>query len=423
MLRTEPPQRDLGAGPAGVPDLPVVTPGEGFALLDGVRVLDLTTSIAGPYGAMLLGDLGAEVVKVERPGVGDDSRAWGPPFLDGESLWFLSVNRNKRSVTLDLTRPEGRAVLADLAPRCDVVLVNQLPRVQAKLGLDSASLMALRPDIVHVSITGFGLSGARADWTCYDLIAEGYSGVMDLTGEADGPAQKVGAPAADMLAGQDAAMAAVAALFRRSRDGRGRAVDISLVDSMTRFLSSRIVPAMATGEAPRRSGGRDSVIAIYQTFQTADEPITLGLGNDAIWRRFWIALGRPEFGEDPRFATNASRREHRAEIVARIEEELRARASAEWLRVFQAARIPAGPINRLDQVVRDAHMRSRGLFLALDGDGGPVPQVNTCFLVDGAANRPRSAPPKLGQHTREVLSGLLGYDAAAIDALAADGII
>lgn len=202
--------------------LPRVPLGPGFSPLDGIRVLDLTTSVAGPYGAMLLGDLGADVVKVERLGGGDDARAWGPPFLDGESLWFLAVNRNKRSLALDATSASGREVLTDLVAAADVVLVNQPLRTLTKLGTDPAVLQAINPRLIYAAITGFGLAGERADWTCYDLIAEGYSGVMDLTGSADGDPQKIGTPAADMLAGQDAAFAVLAALIERGRTGKGQ---------------------------------------------------------------------------------------------------------------------------------------------------------------------------------------------------------
>jgi crotonobetainyl-CoA:carnitine CoA-transferase CaiB-like acyl-CoA transferase len=201
--------------------LPAPSSAPPVALLSGVRVIDLTTSIAGPYAAMLLADMGAEVVKIERPGSGDDCRAWGPPFLDGESLWFHSVNRNKSSITLDYSGEAGRRVLYDLVRQADAVIVNLVARVQKKLGVDYAALKAVRPDIVYVSLTGFGLEGARRDFPCYDLIAEGYSGVMDLTGEAESPPQKVGTPAADLIAGMDAAYAALAALFDRSRSGRG----------------------------------------------------------------------------------------------------------------------------------------------------------------------------------------------------------
>jgi crotonobetainyl-CoA:carnitine CoA-transferase CaiB-like acyl-CoA transferase len=305
----------------------------------------------------------------------------------------------------------------------DVVVVNQSPGVTAKLRTDEATLRAIRPDLVYVSITGFGMSGERANWTCYDLIAEGYSGVMDLTGELDGDPQKVGAPAADMLAGQDAAFATVSALVARGRTGQGRTLDISLVDSMTRFLSCRIVPYLGSGDLPRRSGGKDSVIAIYQTFETADLQMTLGLGNDNIWRRFWEAVGRPDMGLDPRYATNKDRRARRAEIVEAIQAILVTRPRAHWLNVLRAARIPAGPINRLDEVVADPHLRGRGLFFRLEDGETSLPQVGTGFRIDGQTNVPRSAPPRLGQHTRALLGELLDYSDEKTRDLADKGVI
>lgn len=403
--------------------LPLVSPGKGFGFLSGTRVLDLSTSVAGPYAAMLLGDMGADVVKIERPRAGDDARAWGPPFIDGESLWYIAVNRNKRSVTLNYSVPQGRDVLAALLKASDVVLVNQPPRVQKKLGIDVAACRAVRPDIVHVSITGFGLEGARSDWTCYDLIAEGYSGVMDITGEADGPAQKIGAPAADMLAGSDAAFAALAALFDRARSGQGCAIDISLVESMTRFLSCRIVPYLASQEVPRRSGGKDSVIAIYQSFETADLPITLGLGNDAIWERFWTAVDQPDIGSQERYKSNTKRRAHRAEIVALIQDILRKHPRDHWLDLFSRNRVPAGPIYRLDEVVRDRGLLDRGLFYTLDSDGRQLPQVGTGFRVDGQANIPRMPPPRLGSSTVDVLRDLAKLDDSEIETLQRSGVI
>jgi len=234
-----------------VQELPAVEAGEGFRLLSSIKVLDLTTSIAGPYATMLLSDFGAEVIKIEKPG-GDDARAWGPPFLNGESLWFTAVNRNKKSIVLDVTDAAARATLLDLARQADVVVTNQPLAVQKKLSLDHDAFAAVKPDVVFVSISGFGLTGDRAALTCYDLIAEGYSGIMDLTGEMGGTPQKIGAPAADMLAGQDAAMATMAALFDRQRSGKGRVIDVSLVESMTRFLSCRISTYLGSGEVPTR---------------------------------------------------------------------------------------------------------------------------------------------------------------------------
>ena len=397
--------------------LPAMELGRGFDLLDGVRVLDLTSSIAGPYAAMTLGDMGADVIKIERPGSGDDSRAWGPPFLDGEALWFLSVNRNKHSVCLDYTKKEGLAVLHQLITISDIVIVNVLPRVAKKLGIDAASLQAIKPDLIYVSITGFGLEGERAAWTCYDLIAEGYSGVMDLTGEITTGPQKVGAPAADMLAGADAASAAMAALFAKAKTGRGRVIDIALVDSMTRFLGCRIVSYLGSGEAPRRSGGRDSVIAIYQAFDTADQPITLGLGNNNIWQRFWEAVGQPEFAELKQYASNADRRIHREELVQRIQALLKQHPRSHWLDIFSAARIPAGPINRVDEVAADKVLQQRGLFYKLRAGERDIPQVGTGIVLDGQSNQPRRPPPRLGEHTTEVLGHLLGLDEAALNSL------
>jgi len=395
---------DRSARLAAADHLPLKEPGSGFDLLAGVRVLDLTSSIAGPSATWLLGDMGAEVVKVERPAGGDDVRSWGPPFLDGESLWFASVNRNKKSVLLDYSTPEGLALLYDLADQADIVVANMPARAAKKLKIDAETMRLRDPALIYVSITGFGLEGDRADWTCYDLIAEGYSGIMDLTGPAGAPAQKVGAPAADMLAGQDAAFAAVAALFARTRTGEGCVLDIALVDSMTRFSTSRIVPYLGSGEAPTRTGGTDSVIAIYQSFDTADLPMTLAIGNDNIWRRFWEAVGQPEMLEQPGLSSNAERRARRAEIVGVIAKILIQRPREEWLALFRSTRIPAGPINSIPEVVQDEGLRARGTLYRVRGaDGRIVPQVGTGFLIDGKANVPRSAPPRLGEHTEEVL--------------------
>jgi crotonobetainyl-CoA:carnitine CoA-transferase CaiB-like acyl-CoA transferase len=403
--------------------LPSANLGGGFDLLAGIRVLDLTTSIAGPYAGMLLGDLGAEVIKIERPGRGDDCRAWGPPFLDGESLWFLSVNRNKRSVTLDHAAEAGRAVLLDLVRKTDLVLVNLVSRAQAKLGVDHAALSRVRPDLIHVSLTGFGLTGARADMPCYDLIAEGYSSVMDLTGEAGADPQKVGTPAADLIAGMDAAMIGIAALFDRARTGRGHALDVSMVDSMTRFMAPRIVPYLGSGVVPKRTGAKDSVIAVYQVFNTADAPMNLALGNDAIWQRFWQAAGEPAMAQDARYATSAQRHGARAEIVARIGELLRTRPRDHWLPLLAAAKVPAGPIYRVDEVAADPALQERGVVYRLEADGRVIPQVGLGIHVDGARAGVRLAPPRLGEHTDAVLAGLLDYDRRRIEDLRSAGVV
>ena len=384
------------------PALPMAENRVSFSLLSGIKVIDLTTSIAGPYATMLLSDFGAEVIKIERP-EGDDARYWGPPFLNGESLWFNAVNRNKKSVVVDVKTADGREELWNLVASADVVVTNHPPDVQRKLGLDYEALKAVREDLVFTAISGFGLNGARANLTCYDLIAEGYSGIMDVTGEATSGPQKIGAPAADMLAGQDAAMATMAALFDRQRSGAGRLIDVSLVESMTRFLSCRISSYLGSGEVPKRSGGTDSVIAIYQAFDTADHPLTLGLGTDGIWKRFWQAVGDPEFADRTEFTTNATRRESRKEIVDRIQTILKTRGRERWLETFAAARVPAGPINRVDEVVADEALQKRGLFYVLADGDRLVPQVGLGIQIDGKPSWPRTAPPSLGQHTAEIM--------------------
>lgn len=403
--------------------LPRLSPGTGLGFLAGTRVLDLTTSLAGPYATMLLGDFGAEVIKVERPGVGDDSRHWKPPSYGGHALWYLSVNRNKRSVTLDYSQEEGRQLLHELVKQCDVVVSTQLPRVQQKLGIDPGTVRRLRADAIFVSITGFGLSGARSERPCYDLVAEGYSGVMDLTGEIDYGPQKVGTPAADLLAGADAAMGCLAALLDRRATGKGHLVEVSLVESMTRFMTPRIVSYLGSGELPRRSGARDSVIAIYQVFQTADEPLTLGLPNDNLWRRFCEAVGRREWIESERFKDNSARVKARAELADAIQQILRERPRAHWLELFASSQIPAGPINRVDQVAADPELVSRGLFFAMQAGGHAIPQVGLGMRFDDRAVGYDRAPPTLGQDTDEVLGRLLGLAAPELAKLRTRGVL
>ncbi|MEX3959778.1 CaiB/BaiF CoA transferase family protein [Trinickia sp. EG282A] len=397
--------------------LPLISAGPGLRCLHGVRVLDFTTSVAGPYGTLLLADLGAEVIKVEKRQGGDDTRSWGPPFLNGESLWFLSMNRNKASMTIDLTRPEGRRIAHELVRQSDVVVLNTTQRIQEKLQLDYETLKTIQPTLIHVSVTGFGLGGPRKDLPCYDLIAEGYSGVMHLTGEADRPPQKVGTPAADLLAGQDIATATLAALFERERTGLGKQIDVSMVATSARFMAPRIVPYLGSGESPMRSGGKDSVIAIYQVFDTADYPITLGLGNDAIWDRFWTAVGRPEYGRKLDFETNAKRRNAREKIVATIAAILEAHPRAHWLAQFAEYRIPAGPINSIDQLVADAPLRDEGMFFASEGAAGLVPHVGLGIGFDGKRAVFRTSPPKLGQDTERILSERLSMTATCIAGL------
>lgn len=403
--------------------LPRMEPNSCLRLLSGTRVIDLTTSIAGPYATMLLGDFGAEIIKVERPKVGDDARYWRPPSYAGHALWYLAVNRNKKSVTLDYSSEAGREILYEMIRKSDVLVSNQLGRVQQKLGIDWPSIQRIKPDIVYVSITGFGLTGARSQYPCYDLIAEGYSGVMDLTGELDSGPQKVGTPAADLLAGADAAMGCLAALLDRRERGQGHLVEISLVESMTRFMTPRIMTYLGTGEVPKRSGARDSVIAIYQVFDTADEPVNLGLPNDNIWQRFCQAIGRPEMGKDPRYKDNASRVAARAELVALIQGILREKPRAHWLDLFVREQIPGGPINRVDQVAGDPELIDRGLFYAIGQGEHAIPQVGLGIRFDGQSAGYDVAPPALGEQTDQTLTSLAGLAPERIEELRRQGVI
>ncbi|WP_454693419.1 CaiB/BaiF CoA transferase family protein [Achromobacter aegrifaciens] len=409
--------------PLPLDKLPLRAPGGRPGLLRGIRVLDLTTSIAGPYGTMLLADFGAEVIKIERPGVGDDSRHWQPPTYSGHALWYLSVNRNKRSTTLDFSEDDGYAVLCRLIEQSDVIVTNQLPSVLEKLRIDYPRVKAIRSDIVYVSLTGFGIEGVRKNDPCYDLIAEGYSGVMDLTGEFANDPQKIGAPAADLLAGTDAALGCLAALMDRARTGNGHFVEVSLVDSMARFLTPRIVSYLGSGELPRRSGAKDSVIAIYQVFATADEPMTLALSNDAIWKRFCSAMELPDFAADASLASNAGRVARRTELVQKIQQQLAGKGRAHWLELFRNSKVPAGPINRVDEVVCDHELLKRGLFYAMDNGGEPIPQVGLGIRFNGEAPGFDFVPPALGANTRAVLSELAGLQPQEIDTYKKRGVI
>ncbi len=406
-----------------LPDALPAAAGGPLRLLAGIRVVDVTTSLAGPYATLLLADMGAEIVKIERPGIGDDSRHWSPPELGGKALWYCSINRNKRSVALDYSTPAGREVLFDLIRTSDVFITNQLPKVQKKLGIDWESVKAAKPDIVFVSLTGFGLEGARSNDPCYDLIAEGYSGVMDLTGAADSGPQKVGTPAADLLAGADAALGCVAALFERRVSGAGHLVDIALVDSMVRFMTPKLVSYMGSGTVPRRTGGTDSVIAVYQVFETADEPMTLGLANNNTWQRFCKTVGLQGLLDEPALKDNSGRVASRARLVAEIAPIMRTRTRAAWLELFNREKVPAGPINSLDQVVADTEMRNRGLFYAVDDAGIALPQVGLGITVDGEVAGCAIVPQRLGQDTDRVLAEILKYDEKRIASLKQEQLI
>ena len=369
--------------------------------LDGVRVLDLTIALAGPYCTLLLGDLGADVVKVESP-EGDQSRGWGPPFVEGESSYFLSVNRNKRSVVLDLKSPEGLAAARRLAAESDVLVENLRPGTAARLGLGPDELRAADPRLIYCSISGFGQD--RPSLAGYDQIVQGTSGMMSLTGFADGPPVKLGVPIGDIAAGMFAAHAVLAALYERERTGRGRVIDVAMQDSLMALLTYQGGRYFATGQAPRREGNVHPTIAPYGTFATADGFLNVAVGSDSQFRAFAEALGAPALAGDERFRTNRDRQRNRAELTEEIESRLRERTTAAWKEALDGAGVPAGPILELDEVFADPGVRARGIEVTTrHPKAGEWHMVGTPWRLDGERFTVRRPPPLLGEHTQEVL--------------------
>jgi len=376
--------------------------------LDGIRVLDLTHALAGPYCTMVLGDLGADVIKVEPP-EGDHSRHWGPPFIESESSYFLSVNRNKRSVVLDLKSETGRQAARDLAAACDVLVENFRPGTAARLGLGPEELTQANPRLVYASISGFGQG--RPTLAGYDQIVQGTAGLMSITGLPDGPPIKLGVPIGDISAGMFAAHAILAALFERERSGRGRVVDVALNDSVLALLTFQAGRYFATGEAPRREGNHHPTIAPYGTFATQDGFINLAVGSDEQFRRLCEVIGSAELAADGRFTTNRDRQRQREELTVAIERALGAGTTAGWLSEMEKAGIPAGPIYDLGQAFADPIVAEREMRLeVVHPSAGTISLVGAPWKLDGAALPVRRPPPRLGEHTAEVLGEIAGYD-------------
>jgi crotonobetainyl-CoA:carnitine CoA-transferase CaiB-like acyl-CoA transferase len=372
--------------------------------LAGVRVVDVSTSYAGPTASMYLGDMGADVVKVERPVHGDDARAWGPPFAGGESAWFLSANRNKRSACLDLGRPEGVAVLMRLLETADVFIENLNPGKLRRLGLHPDDLLARRPSLVYCALSGFGLDGPDHDRPGYDLIAQARSGLMSVTGAAGGMPQRVSTALSDVVSGLFAAFAVSAALVRRDRTGEGELVDVSLLECDLALMAPRIAAYLAGDPEPQPSGGTDSVLAVYQPFATADDPIVLAVGNDRMWQRACGVLGLEALAADPGLTTNAGRRERRGEVVGAIAERLAGAPAAEWLARFGEAGVPCQPVQSLSQVVADPQVAARGTIGEHDHPrAGRYRAVRAPWRLGSSGRGPERVPPLLGEHTAEVL--------------------
>jgi crotonobetainyl-CoA:carnitine CoA-transferase CaiB-like acyl-CoA transferase len=383
----------------------------GPAPLDGVRVVDISTSYAGPTATMYLADMGADVVKIERPG-GDDARAWGPPFVDGESAWFHSANRGKRSVAVDLRSPDGRALLHRLLGRADVFVENLNPAKLAALGLDPDTVRGRHPHLVYCAISGFGCTGPDSASPGYDLVAQARSGLMSVTGAQGGTPQRVSTALSDIVTGLVAAFAVTAALHGRLRTGDGEFVDVSLLDSDLALMAPRIASYLAGEPEPRPSGGTDSVLAVYQAFETADRPIVVAVGNDVLWQRFCAALDLGELAADPALATNEGRREHRPRILPVIAARLAERPAADWLARLGAASVPAHVIQSLSEVVADPQVRAREAIAMLD-NGLRVVAPPWRFSAASAA---RTGIGPVGGDGPDVLEeyGFTGEEAAAL---------
>ncbi len=391
--------------------------------LAGVRVLDLTRVLAGPFCAMLLGDMGAEVVKIEEPGKGDDTRSW-PPFVGGEATYFMSVNRNKKSVTLNLKAPEGRRILGALVKRSDVLLENFRPGTMEKLGFGYRALAKVNPRLVYCSISGFGESGPEAHRAGYDLIVQAESGLMDITGFADGPPVKVGTSIADLVAGMSAAHGVTLALLARARTRRGQKVEIAMLDAMAALLTYQAGIYFATGQRPVRRGNAHPSIVPYEVFKAADAYLTLGVANNSLWAKCCAALDRPDLARDGRFDTEAKRVQNRDTLIPLLNEILGARTVEEWLKRFEAAGIPAGRIRTVAEVCESEHLKARGMVVTLPHPKAKrVTVMGVPIRLHGTPGRAGAAPPVLGQHTDLVLRTLVGLSRAEIAGLRRKGAI
>ncbi|SDV46534.1 CaiB/BaiF CoA transferase family protein [Chitinasiproducens palmae] len=394
--------------------------------LSGLRVLDLSRVLAGPWAGQLLADLGADVVKVERPGAGDDTRAWGPPWLSdaegqatSESAYYLSANRNKRSITIDLSDPEGQQIVRQLASKADVVLENFKVGGLAQYGLDYASLKAANPRLIYCSITGFGQTGPYAARAGYDFLIQGMGGLMSLTGRADGSEgegpMKVGVALTDVMTGLYATVAVLAALARRERSGEGQHIDLALLDVQIACLANQAANFLVGGMVPRRMGNAHPSIVPYQDFPTADGYMIIAVGNDGQFGKLCKSLGRPDWAADARFATNPQRVKHRDDLIELIRGVTVGRPTGEWIAVMEAAGVPCGPINSLDKVFADPHVQAREMRIEMPHAlAEQVPLVANPIRMSESPVQYRRPPPTLGEHTAEVLSGWLEMTQADI---------
>jgi formyl-CoA transferase len=386
--------------------------------LDGIRVLDLTRVVAGPYCSMFLGDLGAEVVKVEQPGFGDDTRGWGPPFTGGESAYYLCINRNKQSITLDLKSIEGVELLRQMTEVADVVIENFRPGTMERLGLGEQELRQFNPRLIYASLTGFGADGPMSDWPGYDLIVQAWGGLMSITGTPEGEPVKVGVAIVDLVAGLMLGKAITAALFARERLGLGQRIDTSLLEAEVASLMNVGSNYLISGKIPSRWGNAHPNIVPYQNFKTADGYFVLGVASETIWRRFCPAIGRPDLTEDSRFADNAKRVENRTALIALLTEIFLSRTNQTWLKLFNDAEVPCAPVQTVDQVFQSPQVLHRDMLVGVEHPtAGKVPMAGVPVKFSLTPASVRLPPPLLGEHNRQVLKGWLDMSDEAIEEL------
>lgn len=394
-------------------------------LLDGVRVLDLSRVLAGPYCTMMLGDLGAEIIKVEAPGLGDDTRQWGPPFThSGESAYFLCVNRNKRSLTLNLRSAKGLEILRLLVRQSDILVENFKVDTLARWGLDYDTLQDLHPGLIYCTITGYGYTGPARHLPGYDFIIQAQGGVMSITGPADGEPYKVGVAISDITAGLFACNAILAALFEHQRSGSGQRIDISLLDCQVAWLANVGSNYLVSGKIPARYGNAHPNIVPYQTFRASDGYFALAIGNDGQWRQFCENVDRLTWAEDDRFKTNARRVENRSQLIPLLDALFAQQEISHWIALLEAIGVPCGAINRVDQVLQDEQVLARDMLIQVDHPvDGHIPMVASPMKIPTAPPVVRLPPPMLGEHTDQILGDLLGYDAQTIQDLHASQVI
>jgi formyl-CoA transferase len=392
--------------------------------LHGVRVLDLTRVVAGPYCSMFLGDLGAEVVKVEQPVAGDDTRGWGPPFTGGESAYFLSINRNKQSLTLDLKSKRAAEILRALAKRADVIIENFRPGTMERLGLGEKDLRRINPRLIYGSLTGFGADGPMSDWPGYDLIVQAWGGLMSITGTPDGEPVKVGVAIIDLVAGLMLGKAIVAALYVREKTGIGQRIDTSLLEAEVASLINVGSNYLIGGNIPARWGNAHPNIVPYQHFKTADGYLVIGVASETIWRRFCAAVGEGALIDDPRFSNNAKRVENRSALIALLSAMFSKRDNDTWFQLLTQAEVPCAPVQTIDQVFHAPQVLHRKMLLEVDHPtAGKIRMAGIPVKFSDTPAAVRKPPPLLGQHNEEVLRNWLGMSAAAIEELKKEKII